>query len=133
MTNLSMSSRDARRKLQCLAGMLVVSVVCGAFTGNVDGDRTTNSIVAVLSGVTLVVLALCWCEADARQHGVEPSKAFAILFVICRGPIVMTPYHLVATRGLSLAGLWATLKALLFPVFAGVVWELGELLGVSLG
>lgn len=96
-----------RPKRECLIMILVVAAIDGLATPFVPSDLEVLWLVAV--PIALNVCCIKWAWIDADQYQVTLPRYFVPLMVICPGPLILLPIHLIRSRGWR-NGLWACLK-----------------------
>ena len=55
----------------------------------------------LLFAILFVLLVYWWYDYDQRELGRRPSALSRIMMLICPGPCVMIPIHLLVTRGVN--------------------------------
>jgi hypothetical protein len=91
-----------------------------------DDDLLLN-VVRIATYLACTALLHQWCGADARLHSRELWPHFALTLVVCPGPLLVLPIHLVRTRGVR--GLLSLLLAIGFVV----VLVIAEYIGIEIG
>ena len=106
---------------------VVVGLMAGLFAGVgvvmelLPENSTEAWALDVAGAIAFFVMAYLWCEWDRIERGRRRWPKFALLMIVCPGPLVMVPVYLCASRGLR--GLWATAKAAaLLAALLGLRW-----------
>jgi hypothetical protein len=82
-----------------------------------DGSAMEKGL-NLVTGIALAVLLVQWCEYDCEERGIKRWRYFAVMMIICPGPLILMPIYFLATRGWR--GLLSILKAALcFTLAAG--------------
>lgn len=86
------------RKLATLAELLVVAAVAGAGRGLSVWRGMSLNVLDLAAALVFAGLLLRWLDYDARERDSETSRLFAVLVVLCPGPLVLLPLYLLQTR-----------------------------------
>ena len=106
-----------QQKLKRLAYMLILFTALGFF-GVLIEDRPVAARVFELAGsLCFVILVLSWCSIDREERGLTAWPFFALMMILCPGPLILMPIYFCATRGVR--GLWSCLiaGAFMFTLF----------------
>jgi hypothetical protein len=115
-----------RLKNRVLRWMLGWGLALGVVAG-LMGDGFNSRPLSLVAGILLVVLILQWCHYDRKERRIAPWPGFALMMILCPGPMVMMPVYLLATRGVR-GILSVLLCAGFFLLILGMV-SLGGILG----
>lgn len=122
---------DRAWKRQSLLRIPLWMLAAGFATGFFGEGDLLDLIVHVIATVAFLVLLHRWCAADARLHRIELWRYFLVTLVVCPGPLLVVPIHLLRTRGIR--GLLSILLALAYFIAVCVVQALGFFAGAFVG
>jgi hypothetical protein len=120
-------AEDRATKRRSLQQIPIWFLSAGFVTGFWGEGDLFDVLAQVVSTVAFYVLLHRWCGADARLHRRDLWRYFVLTLVICPGPLLVVPIHLVRTRGVR--GLLFSLLALIYLVAAIAVQVIGILAG----
>ena len=108
----------SRRKRNCLAGIVAISIATGIGNGALGGDWD-NTFEFVIS-IAITIGGIMWTYRDAAEHDFSLSPYFVWLIVLLPGPLVVMPVYFVKTRG-WIGGAIASFITVAFLVGSGLI------------
>ena len=91
-----------------------------------EGDLI-DVILQAAASLAFLVLLHKWCGADARLHGTTLWPYFVLTLVLCPGPFLVVPVHLIKTRGVN------GVLSIVLAVGWFIVLVIAEALGIAIG